>query len=63
MWLYFNLGAKAICRVPQEVAAGFPTRPDSIFCPDLEKLRLEPPVGRSLEVVSVKFRVRQLKPT
>ena len=49
VWLYFNLGAKAIRRVPREVAAGFPTRPSGIFCPDLEKLRLEPPVGNSLE--------------
>ncbi len=43
LWLYLNLRTKSLCRVPREVAAGFPSRPDTVFRPDLEKLALTPP--------------------
>ena len=56
VWLYVKLAAKAICRVPRDVADGFPTNPASIFCPDLEKLPLEPPSGKCMEqAVSVRY--------
>jgi acyl-ACP thioesterase len=56
VWLYINLAARAICRVPREVADGFPTRKDAVFCPDLEKVRLEPPSGESMaRDVSVRY--------
>ena len=55
VWLYFKLAEKAICRVPRELADGFPTRPE-IFCPDLETIRLNPPAGGSVErSVSVRY--------
>jgi acyl-ACP thioesterase len=44
IWLYFSLANKALCRVPKEVAARFPSRPGDSFCPDLEKLPLAPPL-------------------
>jgi len=40
---------KGICRVPREVADGFPTRSGAAFFPDLEKLQLEPAAGGSIE--------------
>jgi medium-chain acyl-[acyl-carrier-protein] hydrolase len=56
VWLYFNLAAKAICRVPREVAEGFPSRAVPVFCPGLERLRLEPPAGACMErEVSVRY--------
>jgi acyl-ACP thioesterase len=56
VWLYLNIAAKAICRVPREVAAGFPTRPGGVFSPDLEKTRLEPPAAGSIErIISVRY--------
>ena len=56
VWLYINIAAKALCRVPREIAAGFPTHPDRVFCPELEKLRLEAPAGGSIERdISVRY--------
>jgi medium-chain acyl-[acyl-carrier-protein] hydrolase len=56
VWLYFNFAAKAICRVPREVADGFPTHSDGIYCPNLEKLRLEPPAVSPIERdISVRY--------
>jgi acyl-ACP thioesterase len=56
VWLYLNVSSKAICRVPRDVAGGFPTRPGAVFRPDLEKLRLEPPASGSIErTVSVRY--------
>jgi acyl-ACP thioesterase len=56
VWLYFNIAAKAICRVPREIAAGFPSHKDSVFCPELEKLTLEPPAGGSIgREISVRY--------
>jgi len=56
VWLYFNIAAKAICRVPKEIATGFPTHSEGVFSPELEKLRLEPPEDRSLDRnVSVRY--------
>lgn len=45
VWLYFSLAAKVVCRVPAEVAAGFPTRTGEEFCPSLEKMRIDSPSG------------------
>ena len=49
VWLYLNIASKGICRVPREVADGFPTRSGAAFFPDLEKLQLEPAAGGSIE--------------
>ena len=49
VWLYLNLASKGICRVPRDIADGFPTHPVASFFPGLEKLRLEPPAGDSIE--------------
>src|ERR1017187_8344050 len=56
VWLYVNVAAKAICRVPRELADGFPTHPGGVSCPDLEKLRLEPPAAGSIvRAISVRY--------
>jgi acyl-ACP thioesterase len=56
VWLYVNIAAKALCRVPQEIAAGFPTHREDVFCPELEKLRMEPPAGNPVERdISVRY--------
>jgi medium-chain acyl-[acyl-carrier-protein] hydrolase len=56
VWLYVKLAARAVCRVPRDVAGGFPILPDSAFCPGLENLRLEAPAGRCIErAVSVRY--------
>lgn len=49
IWLYLNLASKVICRVPKEIAAGFPTKGDDPFFPDLEKQRMELPAGSLIE--------------
>jgi len=43
LWLYVNLAARSLVRVPAGVAAGFPSRAGPVFQADLERLRLEPP--------------------
>jgi medium-chain acyl-[acyl-carrier-protein] hydrolase len=56
VWLYLNIASKGICRVPREVADGFPTHPGAVFCPGLEKLRFEPASGAAMERdVSVRY--------
>lgn len=56
VWLYLNIASKGICRVPREVAEGFPTRPGDVFFPGLEKLRLGPAAAGSFERdISVRY--------
>jgi len=56
LWLYFNLTTKSLCRVPREIAGTFPSRPDAVFCPDLEKLHLPPPAPTTAaHEVSVRY--------
>jgi acyl-ACP thioesterase len=56
VWLYFNIAAKTICRVPREIAAGFPTHPGAVFFPELEKLLLEAPAeGSPGQEISVRY--------
>jgi len=56
VWLYFNIGAKMICRVPREIAAGFPTHPGAVFFPELEKFLLEAPTeGSPGPEISVRY--------
>ena len=43
LWLYIDLNAKAIARLPSEAVKQFPTRPDEIFFEDLDRLRLPKP--------------------
>jgi len=43
LWLYVNLKAKSLVRVPAEVASGFPSHAGPVFQPDLDHLRLAPP--------------------
>ncbi len=43
LWLYLSLATKSLCRVPRELAERFPSRPDPVFCPGLEKLAWTPP--------------------
>lgn len=43
LWLYLNVKSKSIVRVPQDVAAGFPSHAGTVFCPELETLDLAAP--------------------
>jgi acyl-ACP thioesterase len=43
LWLYVNLQTKALVRVPEEIAARFPSGPGAVLHPDLDKLKLAPP--------------------
>ena len=38
LWLYVNLQTKALVRVPEEIAARFPSGPGAVLHPDLDKL-------------------------
>ena len=56
VWLYLSVADKSLCRVPQEVASRFPSRPGHVFCPGLEKLPLVPPAVGSQQVeVTVRY--------
>ena len=57
LWLYVNLRTKSLVRVPEEIAATFPSRPGAIFRPDLDKLKLVPPDAGSAQThpVSVRY--------
>jgi medium-chain acyl-[acyl-carrier-protein] hydrolase len=56
VWLYLSLATKTVCRVPREIAAGFPTRPAEVFCRELEKMRLEAPgEGSPARDISVRY--------
>lgn len=56
VWLYFNIAEKTICRVPRGIAAGFPSLPGDVFCPELERLPLKPPAESSPGLdVSVRY--------
>jgi acyl-ACP thioesterase len=56
VWLYLSLATKAVCRVPREIAAGFPTRPADVFCGDLERMKLESPAdGAPAREITVRY--------
>ncbi len=57
LWLYVNLRTKSLVRVPEEIAATFPSRPGAVFRPDLDKLKLAPPDAGSAKAhpVSVRY--------
>jgi medium-chain acyl-[acyl-carrier-protein] hydrolase len=56
LWLYVSLKTKSLVRVPEEVAATFPSRPGAVFRPDLDKLRLVPPDAASARTYPVSVR-------
>src|SRR5208283_2472423 len=56
LWLYVNMKTKSLLRVPDEVARIFPSRPGEEFRPDLEKLKLAAPAGRSPPACRVSVR-------
>lgn len=43
LWVYFNTRTLVITRVPADVAARFPSKPEGTFCPTLEKLDFAEP--------------------
>jgi len=43
LWLYISLRTKSIVRVPEALAAAFPSGSGEVFCKDIEKLRYTPP--------------------
>ena len=49
LWLYIDLNAKAIARLPSEAVKAFPTRPDEVFFEDLDRLRLPKPGSDAVE--------------
>jgi acyl-ACP thioesterase len=42
-WLYISVRAKAVVRVPAEIAERFPSKPGEAFCPDLQALVFDAP--------------------
>ncbi len=56
LWLYINLRTKTLARVAPELAERFPVGQAEVFRPDLDKMRLEPPVAGSPAVeVSLRY--------
>jgi len=56
LWLWIDLRTRALTRVPAEIAAGFPVGSGSPpFRPDLDHLRLVPPLG-TLPALSLDLR-------
>lgn len=56
LWLYVDVRARAIVRVPREVAERFPARPEGVFCPELESLVLPAPAaGTPAEEITVRY--------
>ncbi len=43
IWLYVNVATKTISRVPKDVAEHFPSKPEEVFAPELERWRMAPP--------------------
>lgn len=56
LWLYVDLGTKALVRVPEEIAARFPSGSGAVFHPDLDKLKLEPPRPGPVQPCAVSVR-------
>lgn len=56
LWLYVNLKSKSLVRVPEDIAAMFPSRPGAVFRPELDKLKLVPPDATSAQTYPVSIR-------
>lgn len=56
LWLYVSLKTKSLVRVPEDIAATFPTRPGAVFRPELDKLKLVPPDAASAQIYPVSVR-------
>lgn len=56
LWLYVDLTAKSLVRVPADVATAFPSRAGPVFHPDLDRLRLVPPRDGAGELTKVSVR-------
>ena len=56
LWLYVNLQTKALIRVPEEIAARFPSGRGAVLSPDLDKLKLAPPRPGSVQPCPVSVR-------
>ena len=57
LWLYVNLHTKALVRVPEEIATGFPRGSGAVFHPEIDRLKLAAPLPGAAEpcVVSVRY--------
>lgn len=56
LWLYIDLGNKTLTRLPAEIEARFPTRPNDLFFDKLDKLRMPRPGERAAETsISLRF--------
>ena len=56
LWLYVSLKTKSLVRVPEDIAATFPSRPGAVFRPELDKLKLVPPDATSAQMCPVSVR-------
>jgi acyl-ACP thioesterase len=45
LWVYINIGTKAIVRVPTEVAAGFPVCSEGPFVPEIDRMEFTAPAA------------------
>ncbi|RPJ82237.1 MAG: hypothetical protein EHM13_09240 [Acidobacteria bacterium] len=56
LWVYVSMAARSIVPIPREVADGFPSDPEGIFCPNLEDLVLAGPRQDAADVLTVSLR-------
>ena len=56
VWVYVNLRTRSVTRVPPEVASGFPSAPEGVYCPGLEDLDLAPPDPATAAALLVSLR-------
>lgn len=56
LWIYISVLAKSVVRVPAGIAARFPSRPDEVFCPDLQELAFGEPDPGTADVLQLSLR-------
>jgi acyl-ACP thioesterase len=60
LWLYVNALTKSLVRVPAPIAAAFPSRPEAVFRPDLDRLKLIPPDAAAAPACPISVRYSDL---
>lgn len=56
LWLYINVRARSVIRVPAEIAARFPSGPGAPFCPELQELAFDAPDPATASALPVSLR-------
>jgi len=56
LWLYISVRAKAVVKVPPEIADRFPSRSADVFCPELQALAFDAPDSKAAASLPVSLR-------